>query len=509
MTTWASLGLALGASLCFQISFFVSADFWPAGICLFGYLGGLWHLRRQTTARRAFWWGTAVGAAVFVPQTQFLASIFSLPIGSGKISPLAPVLWLLISLWHGVFLLMLRSAERQLGTPWTWVLAPVFWMGQEYFRSEVWWLRFSWLAAGGAIHGPDGWWRTLGVYGVAGMAWMLLGATVLFRTAPARGRPVAGAVLLAALGLLAISGQPPTFHQETTRPILVAGIQLEFPSTAAVLTALNQVLRRQPATELVVLSEYTFDGPPPLAVRRWCLTHKKWLVAGGKEFVRPCAAEASTSACEPPPSDSMVTAFRNTVFVVAPTGEIDFTQAKAQPIQFFADGLRATQQRLWQSPWGAIGIAICYDASYRHVMDELVRQGARALILPTMDLQEWGAHEHALNARQAALRQREYGLPVLRLASSGESILWDAGGRRTATAPFGDTDAGALLAGPLALRDHPAGRPVDAWLAPICAGWTTGWAFWALLQAGSKRLDSFKRHADSPMSPRNPPESRD
>jgi len=496
--------LALGSALFFHLSFVASADFWPAGIGLFGYLGGLWLLRQQTTARRVFWWGTAVGAAVFVPQTLFLASIFSLPIGSWNISPVAPVLWLLISLWHGVFLLLLRSAERQLGTPWTWVLAPVFWMGQEYFRSEIWWLRFSWLAAGGAIHGPDGWWRTLGVYGVAGMAWALLGVTALFKTAPARGRLIAGAVVLTALGLLAVARQPPTSNQKGTQSFQVAGIQLEFPSTAAVLTALDQVLHRRPATDLVVLSEYTFDGPPPMAVRRWCLTHKKWLVAGGKEFVTPRAAEDSTSACEPPSSNSTTTAFRNTVFVVAPTGEIEFTQAKVQPIQFFADGLPASQQRLWESPWGPIGIAICYDASYRHVMDELVRQGARALILPTMDLREWGAHEHALNARQAALRQREYGLPVLRLASSGASILWDAEGRRTAAVPFSDADDGALLAGRFVLRDRPAGRPVDAWLAPICAGWTFGWAFWALLQAGSKRLDPFQRFVDGPTPPRGP-----
>src|SRR5690606_28360859 len=80
----------------------------------------------------------------------------------------------------------------------------------------------------------------------------------------------------------------------------------------------------------------------------------------------------------------------NTAFVIGPGGEIEFQQAKSVPIQFFNDGLPAREQQLWDSPWGKIGLCVCYDLSYRRVVDNLVRQGAAAIIVPTMDVVGWG-----------------------------------------------------------------------------------------------------------------------
>ena len=113
--------------------------------------------------------------------------------------------------------------------------------------------------------------------------------------------------------------------------------------------------------------------------------------------------------------------FYNTAFVIDPRGEVVFRQAKCVPIQFFKDGLPALEQRVWDSPWGKIGFCICFDLSYRRVADALIRSGAQALIVPTMDLAEWGAHQHRLNARIAPIRAAEYGIPIFRLASSGIS----------------------------------------------------------------------------------------
>jgi apolipoprotein N-acyltransferase len=74
--------------------------------------------------------------------------------------------------------------------------------------------------------------------------------------------------------------------------------------------------------------------------------------------------------------------YYNTAFVVGTNGDIVFKQAKSVPIQFFKDGLPAPEQEVWNSPWGKIGICICYDLSYTRVTDELVRQGAQLLIVP-------------------------------------------------------------------------------------------------------------------------------
>ncbi len=158
--------------------------------------------------------------------------------------------------------------------------------------------------------------------------------------------------------------------------------------------------------------------------------------------------------------------YRNTAFVVDTNGVVVFKQAKAQPIQFFRDGIPASRQGVWQSPWGKIGIAICYDVSYRRVMDRLVQMGARALIVPAMDVVDWGQSEHLLNARQSRLRAAEYGLPIFRVASSGISQLITNRGRSESTASY--PGQGEMLAGELPLADEPARAPLDVWLAPAC-----------------------------------------
>jgi apolipoprotein N-acyltransferase len=139
--------------------------------------------------------------------------------------------------------------------------------------------------------------------------------------------------------------------------------------------------------------------------------------------------------------------FRNTAFVVAPSGEVTFTQVKSVPIQFFQDGLPALTQKVWESPWGRLGVAVCYDASYRRVMDVLVTQGAQALVVPAMDVEQWGRAQHELNARAMRVRCQEYGLPALRIASSGFSQLINPSGLEIARTSFPGQDE--ILAGEL------------------------------------------------------------
>jgi apolipoprotein N-acyltransferase len=163
--------------------------------------------------------------------------------------------------------------------------------------------------------------------------------------------------------------------------------------------------------------------------------------------------------------------FRNTVFVIGPDGEEVFRQVKCVPIQFFRDGQPAEEQRLWESPWGKIGLCVCYDLSYTRVTDELVRQGARAIIVPTMDMEQWGERQHLLHCKVAPTRAAEYGVPIFRLCSSGISQHVSASGGEQARAGFPGQGENlvALMQLPLA-----GSLPVDryaAWPAVLaCAG---------------------------------------
>jgi apolipoprotein N-acyltransferase len=400
------------------------------------YLFALLQLARAETWRKAFYRGLAVGLLIAVGRLTFFVRLF----GGG-----AAALWLVYAVWIALFVALARLCLRRLGRYWGWVLIPFLWLGLEYFRSELYYLRFSWLNPGYAF--ADAPWqvpfRWVGMYGIgfllvsvaaaAGLAWR---KSVL--------RSVA--ILLVGSGAIwGVGWLSAKESQHAAKALHVAGIQMEFPTENEVLLRLRELVHKHPEAEVLVLSEVTFDGSVPDKVNAWCRDNGRYLVVGGKA---------------PAPGSN----FYNTAFVVGPDGKTIFHQVKSVPIQIIKDGLPAPEQKLWDSPWGKLGICICYDLSYSRVTDRLVRLGAQALIVPTMDMMEWGEAQHNLHARVAPVRAAEYGIPVFRLASSGISQSVDRTGRVLATAPCpGD---GAILTAELSLGE-PGRLPLDRWLAPF------------------------------------------
>jgi apolipoprotein N-acyltransferase len=436
------------------------------------YLFALLQLARAETWRKAAYSGLAVGFLVSVVGLTFFWEIFS----AGAVA-----LWLVLAFWIGLFVALARLCLRlklpggRAVSAAGWLLIPFVWLGLEYFRSELYFLRFSWLSAGFAFGAAPAQ-VPLPHLGAFGLGFLLMCVACLAAWRWPRSRLQAAGVLLLGTGALygwGLAAQSPATAEATA--LRVAGVQMEFPAEPEVLRRLTELVRQQPEAELLVLSEYTFSDPVPESVKRWCRTHHRYLVVGGKD---------------PAPGNN----FYNTAFVVSPEGEIVFRQVKSVPIQFFKDGLPAPEQKVWESPWGKLGICICYDLSYSRVTDRLVQLGARALLVPTMDVGDWGERQHQLHTLVAPLRAAEYRLPIFRLASSGISQWVDRAGTVRATAPcFGD---GAILAGTLELRG--AGTlPLDRWLAPISVVVTAGLILWVIAQ----QIAARRRRAANPALP--------
>jgi predicted amidohydrolase len=226
---------------------------------------------------------------------------------------------------------------------------------------------------------------------------------------------------------------------------------MEFPPVNGIPKILNRALAENTNALIFVLSEYTLDGPVPDSLKNWCREHSRYLVIGGED---------------PVGTDN----FYDTAFVVGTNGEVVFKQAKCVPIQFFKDGLPALKQEVWDSPWGKIGICICYDLSYARVTDRLVEKGAQLLIVPTMDVEDWGRHEHELHSRVAPVRAAEYGIPIFRVASSGISQAVDHTGNVVGRTSIPGIDE--ILSADFRLPAR-GSLPLDRFLAPFCVG-TTG-----------------------------------
>jgi apolipoprotein N-acyltransferase len=249
--------------------------------------------------------------------------------------------------------------------------------------------------------------------------------------------------IIAAMLLPAYSGRP--------RPKLnLVGVQTEFPSEYIIQKLLDQALAKNTNAPIFVMSEYTLHGPVPDSLKNWCREHARFLVIGGE-------APAGTNN------------YYDTAFVVGTNGDIVFKQGKRVPIQFFRDGLPAPEQKVWNSPWGKIGLCVCYDLSYTRVTDELLRQGAQLLIIPTMDVSDWGRHQHELHSRVAPVRAAEYGIPIFRVASSGISQAVTSDGRVIAQTSVPGN--GEIFSAQLRLPLHGA-LPLDCYLAPLCVGVT-------------------------------------
>jgi apolipoprotein N-acyltransferase len=428
------------AVVCFHLAY-ASTRFPAAGLLIFGYAFFLVRLAEQPTVRRAFYFGLAAGFLCYAPQLTFFWWIFG---------PAAIALWLVLAFWIGLFTAVVCAGFGRWGKIRAAWLIPVIWTGLEYFRSELYYLKFSWLNIGYAL--PP-WFGFLGngMYGIGFTVFALIAAGSSRHSITAYLKEISAIKMLlicAVASVIAVFWFPRSSGNHP--PLSLAGIQMEFPSPGFLPKALDRALAKNPEARIFVLSEYTLDGPVPDSLKQWCREHSRFLVVGGKDPVG-------------------TNDYYNTAFVVGTNGELVFHQAKSVPIQFFNDGLPAPMQEVWNSPWGKIGICICYDLSYTRVTDRLVKQGAQLLIVPTMDVLYWGRHQHGLHARVAPMRAAEYGIPIFRLASSGISQAVEAGGRVMAhTSIPGSLD---VLSAQLRLPAR-GSLPLDRFLAPVCTGIT-------------------------------------
>ncbi len=417
------------------------------------YLIGLFELARLTTNRKAFYSGLLTGFLCGAIQLSCFWSIF----GAGAIA-----LWMILAFWIGLFVLLAHVALNRLGTRRAALLLPFLWTGLEYFRSELYYLRFSWLNIGYAFSDlrvvPFHW---IGNYGVGFLAACVATLGIAFR----RHVQIAFAAVLLIFGALINLVQSSMPGGSTVH---VAGIQFEFSDEKPLVAALDKLVTTHSNADIVVLSEYTFAGPVPESLRDWCRSHKQFLVVGAED---------------PAPGEN----YFDTAFVIGPSGATVFQQAKCVPIQFFKDGLPATRQALWNSPWGRIGFCVCYDLSYSRVTDELIRQGAQLLIVPTMDVTDWGAHEHWLHTRVAPVRAAEYDVPIFRLASSGISQAVDHRGAVLSTASF--PGQGEMLFADLQLPGK-GSLPIDRFLAPLSVCVTVLFLLWMIATVKRRRITS-------------------
>ena len=203
---------AIGATVAFHVAYAIPVL--SAAIVLFLYC--VLELSGLPTARRAFYFGLATGYAVYAPHLTFFWTIFGWA---------AIALWTVLAFWLGLFVALARLGRLKFGR-WSLLLIPFLWSGLEYFRSELYYLRFSWLSAGYAFSASPQIERPIAkpTKPSTGAAWVSQWSTFSsFAPRPSRthttpSRPSPERVCLASISASERSSTPSIFQTSTSTP---------------------------------------------------------------------------------------------------------------------------------------------------------------------------------------------------------------------------------------------------------------------------------------------------
>jgi len=226
---------AAGAVVAFHLAY----AFPPLSILILGYAIALAKLTAVRTWRQAATLGFLIGLVTAGPQLTCFWTLFG---------PGALALWSILGFWIAVFVVVGRLALRHFGTRGGLFVLPVIWTGLEYFRSELYHLKFSWLNAGYVLSGTElqPVLRFTGVYG-AGFAAMVF-ATIVLVLKRKKALLLGITVIVAGLFWNSFGNQRTAPGAAAGHRVSVAGVHLELPADFQVIGGLDPLIEQHPQT---------------------------------------------------------------------------------------------------------------------------------------------------------------------------------------------------------------------------------------------------------------------
>jgi len=375
-------------------------------------------------------------------------------------------------------LLITRSPGNQI-TRLPIILAPIIWVAVEFFRSECYPLRFSWLSLGYSQ------WQNLlllqsaslfGVYGISFLI-VLVNATIAYsigevqspRSKVQKILPIIIAAIVVSAcfiyGSIILRTPSPRFarflrNTELRTPILkVAIIQDESHSLSRLASLTHEATKEKP--DLVIWPEYSL---PSFYVGK----EEKFeeLTNLAREIKSHLIVGVIDSAQIPGK-------FTNKALILSPQGDLIGEYTKIHTVQF-VEGLLipGKEAKVFDTPLGKLGIELCYDLDYTDLTRALVKNGAQLLIVPNYDPKRWGRIQHIQHSAMSPLRVVEARRYIVRAASSGISQIIDPYGRIIETLDFGISD---ILIGEVKLNKEISFYAKYGFLFPyLCQGITIG-----------------------------------
>ncbi len=359
-----------------------------------------------TTPRRSFYLGLLQGVIGYGATLYWLFNIFALT---------AIPLFVIMACFSGLFCMLFNAISKQKLPPIiNVIIAGVLWTGIEFYRSELFFLRFPWVTPGTAL-GPTFLSPLLGVYGTSFLILTAAAAVINRRTRPF------GVILSVCVLSLGVYRPERVEAPAQGEGITVTVVQSETSYMPDYIELTRKAATNAP--DLVIWPEYALPYDVRKSISRFpmltniCAELDAIFVVGTKTVI-----------------GSGVEDWHNTALILNKGGVIG-EYYKTRPVHFFNDGIPGESFAPIQTELGTFSTPICFDCDYSEVARTMVSQGAEFFAAPSFDAKSWSANQHLQHSLFFRLRAAENGRWVACAASSGVSQIIDPHGHVHASIP--------------------------------------------------------------------------
>ena len=409
-----------------------------------------------TSPRKTFGLGLITGLVYYCGTLYWVVSVMQT---FGGLSPVVAflvglLLWSFLSLYVGLFALLVRYAVIRFGAPGLW-LSPAFWVATEWWRSSVG-LSFHWAALGASQATVVPIAQAASVVGVFGLSAIVAlvstaaaAVSVSRQAVHVRGALAVGALLVAIAvgGLVRVNRGGWLNDGDPVRIGLVQGSvdqeqKYDDRFQHAIIQRYVDLSRRaiQLGAQVVIWPEsstpFFFNPNVPLAapIRRLAMETRTPFLLG-------------TDVIEPKTADRPARLY-NAAMLLTADGQVAQTYRKMslvpfgeyvpmKSLLFFADKLvegvgdfaAGTDPVVFDADGRRMSVAICYESVYPDIARTFVQRGSQLLVTITNDA--WFKRSSAAfqHFDQGLLRAIEEGRYVVRAANTGISGAVDPYGR--------------------------------------------------------------------------------
>jgi len=156
----------------------------------------------------------------------------------------------------------------------------------------------------------------------------------------------------------------------------------------------------------------SLDGEIVAALREWARRHRVWLVGGTfHEELRDDARVSNTSVAVAPSGDIVAVYRKIHLF------DVDLSAHGGQVYRESDRVAPGTELASFETPFGAVGMSVCYDVRFPELYRALVQRGVRILCVPAAFARETGRDHWEVLLRARAIENQCY---VIAPAQCGE-----------------------------------------------------------------------------------------